>query len=418
MAAGMVGWLVFMLACVGGPAWSPDSSKLLFAWRDGESDRYNVAVYDRATRQSRIIFQHRSANEGSDDFNVVPAWQNDGTRAIVAMTTEVSDTHCSLLSIAIKGTEPPEVYDLGQKTVCFNPAVMPQIGTRVYIAKEGGITWLDLSTGESGSKTITDESGFEKGNSLLGEHNGQLVYTRNVSRPGNDPENKDATEDGTEFGQIELAGLDLKPKFTMWQNDVAEWGFDGFAVWEPGGSRIALVGTGKDTDKIHILDEKKGLTGTLMPALGGVKEYRLGSLAWSHDGRTLFAAAVTKGQGNDTYDYSLAEVPLAGTPGRLTRIASFHIKKTQPDQSHGGNADKLDLSDFHKDNSLLSFVVSLSPDGNTIAAIPGNMGSDCQFDEADRALFLVDMRGQARRVTRIPFPKTPKASSQPDGTAK
>ena len=52
LAVGLIGWLTFILACVGGPAWSPDSSKALFAWHDFEGGRYNVAVYDRATRKS------------------------------------------------------------------------------------------------------------------------------------------------------------------------------------------------------------------------------------------------------------------------------------------------------------------------------------------------------------------------------
>jgi hypothetical protein len=62
------GWLTFILACVGGPAWNSDSSKVLFGWHDHESSRFEVAVYDRATRQSRIIFQHLALKQGDDDF--------------------------------------------------------------------------------------------------------------------------------------------------------------------------------------------------------------------------------------------------------------------------------------------------------------------------------------------------------------
>jgi hypothetical protein len=422
LAVGLIGWLTFILACVGGPAWSPDSSKALFAWHDFEGGRYNVAVYDRATRKSQVIFQHLSPKDSDDDFNVVPAWQKVGTRAIVAMTTEDSDTHCTLLSIAMRGTAPPQVYDLGKKTMCMAPDLMPQIGTRMYIGTEDGITWLDLSTGETGSKTIGAETGWKDDFGLLSEHNGQLSYTRKVSRSLNDPKNESAKEYGVEFGRINLDGLDLKPKFTLWPSDAVDVDLDAFPVaWEPAGSRIAMIGAAKDTDKILMLDENKGMTGTLMPELGGVKAYRLGNLVWSHDGKTLLAPAVTKGQGEKMYDYSLAEIPLTGAPGRLTKIASFHLKNTESaDQSHADqpNAEKSYLSDFDHDDLILSSSVSLSPDGSTIAATPANMDKDNRFDAPDHALFLVDMTRPTRRVTRIPYPKVPPTSAQPARSAK
>ena len=421
--------MTFILACVGGPAWSPDSSKILFAWRDYEGGRYNVAVYDRATRVSRIIFQHRSPKEDEDnDFTAVPEWQKDGTRAIVAMTTEDSDTHCTLFSIELKGKAPPEAYDLGKKTMCTDPGSMPQIGTRLFIGGENFITWLDLSTGETRSKTIEGEGNF------IAEHNGQLVYARGVSRPVNDPKNKDAKEEGVEFGRVKLNDKlddpELKPQFTLWAKDVAnaDLGNAGFGSWEPGGSRIAMVGPLKNTDRILMLDENKRMTGTLMPELSGVKNYRLGNLVWSHDGKTLFAPAITRGQGDNTYDYSLAEIPLTGAPGRLTRIVSFHIKKDEPtadqakDQPAAGQAaEQSDLSEFdHSDDNgfvFFSMQVSLSPDETMIAATPANMDKG-SFAGPDRALFLVDLRRPTHRVTRIPFPKASMAAPQPAGTAK
>jgi hypothetical protein len=181
-------------------------------------------------------------------------------------------------------------------------------------------------------------------------------------------------------------------------------------TWEPGGSRIAIIGHAKDTDKIILLDENKGLTGTLTPELGGVKAYRFGNLVWSHDGEMLFASVITKGQGDTMYDYSLSEISLAGTPGRMTRITSFHTKK---DKQGNDQADPLEFDA----GALLGMQVSLSPDGSTIAATPANMDKD-SFDRSDRALFLVDMRQPTHRVTRIPFPKAPKAVPQPARTAQ
>jgi len=169
LAIGLVAWLTFILACTGGPAWSPDSRKILFGWRDDETGRYEVAVFDRATRESRIIFQHRSPkNDDDGNFFVVPAWQNNGTRALVAMSGTGNDSRFTLFSIALKGAAPTEAYDLGEGALCLAPALMPQIGTRMYIGGDDGITWLDLSTGETQYKAIPDGAKF------VAEHNANL----------------------------------------------------------------------------------------------------------------------------------------------------------------------------------------------------------------------------------------------------
>jgi hypothetical protein len=40
------GWLIFILACAaGGPAWSPDGSQILFAYRDVANERTSVALF-------------------------------------------------------------------------------------------------------------------------------------------------------------------------------------------------------------------------------------------------------------------------------------------------------------------------------------------------------------------------------------
>jgi hypothetical protein len=408
-AVGLAGWITFMLACAGGPSWSPDSSKVLFAWRDFDGGRYGVSVYDRRTRELRTIFQHFSPKqEGDTDFNVIPAWNQDGERAIVAMTTGESGDQCTLLSIAVEGSAPPEVYSLGKKAACWASTLMPQIGSRVYIGGEDRITWLDLSTGESGHEAVEGGAGF------LGEHNGELVYAREASRPLDGSNDDDARDTGLEFGRVELDSLELRSAFTLWENDMPGVNLDemSFGAWEPGGSRIAMVGPGEQTDTILILDENNGLSGTLRPTLSGVTNYRLGNLLWSPDRTTLFAPAVTKGQVANMYDYFLAEIPVTGAPGRLTRIASFHARKT------GGNVqNSADLLNVEHGDMALGMSISLSPDGSMISATPANVDQD-SFDAPDRALFLVDMGRIPRRVTLIPFPTAANASRHAARTAQ
>jgi hypothetical protein len=240
-----------------------------------------------------------------------------------------------------------------------------------------------------------------------------------------------------EFGRIELNDkLDepaLKPLFTLWVGDLPDVDLDDLApgAWEPGGTRIAIVWPGKDTDTILLLDENKGMTGTLVPEFAGVKHYRIGNLVWSRDRKTLFAAAITTGQGDKTYDYSLAEIPVTGgkdgVSGRLTRLLSFTQKSsedTPADQTHPDKAGadqtqagENDLSDFEHSFLFLYAQVSLSPDGTMIAATPANIDVE-DMKAADRALFLVDVRGATRHITRIPFPKVSNAHPQAASAAQ
>ena|ERR1035441_935298 len=160
-----------------------------------------------------------------------------------------------------------------------------------------------------------------------------------------------------------------------------------FGSWEPQGPRIVVVESNDGVDKVVFLDEKKGLLGTPSPDFGG-KAFRLGNVVWSRDGKTLYASSCTKGEQENSSDYWLAEIPVAGAPSRLTRIA--HI-----------NALSID---HLEDDLIFSMRVSLSPDGNLIAATPANLGKD-NIAEADRALFLIDVQHPAHRITRIPIPE-------------
>jgi hypothetical protein len=56
-------------------------------------------------------------------------------------------------------------------------------------------------------------------------------------------------------------------------------------------------------------------------------------------------------------------------------------------------------------------LIALSPDGSTIAATTAHLGED-KIKPADRGLFLVDLRGPGRKVTKIPYPRAQQASGK------
>jgi hypothetical protein len=101
----------------------------------------------------------------------------------------------------------------------------------------------------------------------------------------------------------------------------------------------------------------------------------------------LYVPAIVPLGRENQYTYSLAEIPLSGAPGRLTRIADFEWKS----------------SDDVKGFLYLGMQVSLAPDGKTIAATTATMRDGVA--KADRALFLIDVHRPDRRITRIAPPK-------------
>lgn len=388
----LVGWLIFILACVEGPGWSPDSSKVLFSYFDSDGGRYAVALYDVAKHKTKLIFE-RPTKEEDDNLGLLPAWQSDGSRALILVNemASESDKHCVLLSLPVGSNGVPRTYDLGKAKDCwYRPMVMQQ-SDKLYLGDEDGLNWVNLATGETGSTEIKGGPGF------LHERNGQIVYMRGTSRPVAGAKEKNSDEEGIEFGQINLADATLKPSFTIWQTQFPDvkFGDSMSAAWEPSGSHVALIGVGEDSDRILMMDENKGPTGTIDPNLG-VKPVRIGNLLWSHDGKTFYSAAVNKGSKEKTCDFSLAEIPVSGASGRLTRIASF-------------SCDDVSKNDIREHLEMI-LPLALSPDDNWIAATPSNCAPD-KFAAVDHALFLIDLRRKERRITRVSFPTLPKTGS-------
>lgn len=393
-AIALVGWTTFILACVEGPAWSPDSSRVLFGYYDSDAHRYNVAIYDLSKHKTRIIFERLTTEDDKDDnLGLATAWQSDGARALILTTEGSSDSskHCVLLSLPVAPKSVPRTYDLASAKDCWFRQMILQQGDKMYLSGDEGLNWVNLATGESGSSDIKGGPGF------LHERNGHVAYIRAASRPLAGAKEKDAQEDGLEFGQITLADSALKPAFTIWQTQFSDIdiGDSISTAWEPSGTRIALLGVGDNADRILLFDENKGPVGAITPTFG-TQPARLGNIIWSHDGQTLYASAITAGSSEKTCDFSLAEIPVSGAPGRLTRITSFTCKDPSDNDTRG----TLDMI----------LPLALSPDGNWIAATPSSCGAE-SFAPADRALFLIDLRHQPHRITRVPFPTAPKSGT-------
>lgn len=381
------GWLTFILACAGGPVWSPDGSQILFAYRDVENSRTSVALYDRTTGTILTLLSQPASKEG--EMALRPAWQKNGRRALVSIyragPSNSSEGACELVSIPVKSSVPVQVYNVGPNDGCINP--YPEVGGKVYFSGRD-LRWLNLESGEAESKQFKIAVPLDDTDALVySEGGGQIYYQRKATRRVNAEE-----EVGREIGRVQLEDASVKPLLTIWDKDIAPFAAeDLYPILWVRESTMALIAAAKEkgADKILLVEENKGVTGTVAPDLG-VPLYKLGNLVWSLDGRQLYASVITMGDQKDTLNYGVAEIPIGAGKAHLIHIAVIQAQL---------NEDFVTLFQT-------SLPVSLSPDGRWIAATPAVLGHG-QIEDRDRALFLIDLHDPARAVQRIAIPKQP-----------
>jgi WD40 repeat protein len=395
------GWLIFIMACAGGPAWSPDGSQILFAYRDVANARTSVALYDRVTGKVSTIFtQPVPADEEQSPGQVAlhPTWQKDGTRALVTILrykvpNSSDEMACELISLPVKSNLPVHVYNLGFTPDCMN---VPEIGDTIFF---GGyrLNWINLATGEEHAKNI-EGVGEDKAGVGFWEQYGRLYYKRGVKRTVTGPSGQPTQAAGMEFGRWQTEDNSPKPSFTLWDEDFSAVGvkhnpdemFD--ISFGPNGVMGAL--STPEGDKILFTENGKGIVRVLDPSLD-LKSYSLGSLVWSQDGKTLYAPVLTRGDADNALNYELAEIPVAGGKAQLTKIAVIHSE----------------MNDDLKGWLRSSMQVSQSPDGRWIAATPAVLGKG-MVDDGDRALFLIDLHDPARHMEKVPIPPQPAEGSR------
>ncbi len=386
MVVAIAAWMIFILACIGGPAWSPDGTQILFTYRDVAHSRNSAALYDRKTDRVTLIFSQPA--EKADEIGIEPEWQSDGTRALLTLYhTGSNNESCELLSIPVKSQLPLQAYSLGSTDGCMGPH--PQIGNRIFF---GGnrLRWIDLATGSTESKTFGDDL------LLVSQSGEQISYVRAVSRVSPHGEGEPPKEKGWEFGHIDISDMSLKLGFTVWLSEIPSLSkmVDELPqpFWNHEGSRFALISNStKDEHRTSVafFDGVKGYDRSLTPDFGG-REALLGNLVWSRDGSSLYASALVKTDQPAVSEYCLAEIPLDGTRARLTQLASMHTPKDgDPDATF-----------------VFGMQVSLSPAADLIAATPAVLEKE-SLDARDRALFLINVRDHSRHIQRIPLPDSP-----------
>lgn len=383
---GLLGVLLYVLSCR--PAWSPDSSKVLFRYCNPETDETGVALYDRNTGAVRSIFSRQLGDEKCTEGSPSAAWSDDGSRAIIVWgetrekkrknpstrKMEIVKTTVARVEIfPVEGAGKKSHFKLRRFQLSDAVSMVPlaESGGNLYLTgtDKAKVLQLDLKSGKQKVRMLEGDS-----EPILYSHDGHITYGRDSAE----------NSDDAELGELDTTDLSLHSGFVLKKKSLEAQGvsnFTGLIAFEPHGSRLAMPAVGEDKKARILMCNRRGLEQVLKPEFADPAS-RLGNLEWSGDDNTLYAMVVIPTEKKGMVQYSLGEIPLDGGPVRLTPIVRANISS---------------------DDALLPFQISISPDGSTIAASTAHFDKD-DIEPSNRGLFLVDLSDPGRKVTRIQYP--------------
>jgi len=375
--SGLVGWLLFVLACTGWPAWSPDSRKVLFPYFNPDSKDAGIALYDHATGIVTPVFHQ--VTEESDPSIPFGQFSQDGKQIIVALVTDHEGVPDEVLLLPAEGNKAARRFMLPASTqFCFPP--FPQSGNDLFVGLSY-IARLNLKTGAVETKEFSGGKGIH----LIPD--GERIWYVMYDLEGEGHED----DSGFQVGELNRNDLSLKSLFELWDSDTRSRGITHLHIPGltplPGGAGLVTSARVGD-DAALVFFNRAGLDRVVTPPLPG-KGYRLGKLAWSADGKTIYTTAIASGKKGEA-DLSIAEIPVNGGPVRLTSITRL-VLSPPPDND--------------PENFDFFIQVSLSPDGHTLATTTGFLNQKNLAKKEDRALYLIDLRDSGRKVTKQPIPQ-------------
>lgn len=354
----------YLVACR--PSWSPDGSKVLFPYFHvgGDKSEIGLALFDKNTGKAKSIL---TTEPTLDSLGPWAHWDRKGEKAIVSWVERVEGKPNRLrVQIMRIGAKKPERTFVVPEVEILPGFQLPEVAGGLFVGGKS-LARLDLETGKVQRRKLDGKQGVV----LVGQKN-QICYCGDSRGPTK----------GYEIGTVDPKTLALKPALTLRREEVGE--VSPFIAAAKDGSAIALMG--KKDHRYHLLivagsKLQKSILLELPPAT-----HELGNLDFSPDGKTIYAALVTKAKGKRRYQLGIAEAAVSS--GAVRVIPLLHVQ----------------LSDGTEESALLLFFqVALSPDGKTAAASPTCFPEGYE-DEKDRALYLVDLTTPERTVTKVPPP--------------
>ena len=382
---GLTGLVLFILACR--PSWSPDGRKVLYSYWDDGAGKAAVAVFDRKTRSSHLIFEW--GNEESSNQTLAGAqWTKDGEEAIV--TTYVEEA-VQIVVVSVTTQRPLQMYAL-KKMGDLSVLPIPQVGNQLFVV--GGKAWvrLNLTTGE-----VLRREDKEVEDGLLYDVGGKVFYIRQIEEKAEETK-KEVGEKKTletprknyEFGELDQKDLSLHPTLTLRSEELESKGIrelTGFADVDPGSLKTAITTDATEGKPARIVVIGKSGVEQILEVGTKEKPFKLGNPQWSRDGKMIFVSAVIEGEKTKRAEFGVVEVPVDGKVSRFDRI------------------EEGPKEDFDEDFLTFAQIV-LSPDGKLIAVTNGHV--DTLPDK--KGLFLLDVSRPQRPVNFYPAPALPAVS--------
>jgi WD40-like Beta Propeller Repeat len=383
---------LYILACR--PSWSPDGRTVVYSYWDEGAQKSAIAMFDRKTRTSRVIFELASETNSSNEI-LAAQWAKDGVNVIVALPA--GDNGTSVLLLPQNAQKPVRAFTIEhmEESDDLGLIPLPQIGNQLFVAGSKWRTRINLETGE-----IYSYQQKEKNECVLTEAGDKIFYMRELEVKGTGHKEGEAkketgqqknsdVERAYEFGELDQKDLSFHATITLKTQDLTARGIGdptGYLDVAPGDLKIAATADGLgDTDPRILVIGQSGIEQILE---GGIKgqPYTLGNPQWSRDGKLIYVPALIKNREPKRAEFAVVEVRVDGSGSRIDQIEEISMEQ--------------------KLENFLSYVqIALSPDGKLIAASTGQVENAAAVR---KGLFLLDVSKANRPVEFYPAPALPK----------
>jgi hypothetical protein len=382
---GLGALLLYILACT---SFSSDDSKLLYLTIDARSGMTAVAVYDRKTAKSEMLFEpvtQASGNVTVANFTpgkpalMRPQWLEGGHDFLASWTMGLDDSdktlYLAVLPYDRRGLARTfQLSDLAKDAssqLLYWP--LPVVGSSVFlIGESNSLVRLNLETGKMHRQTNQQQL-----IPLPSPDNDRIFYLLGGANDSNGP---------SEFGLLNPETFARTPMFQIKDQSAIP-----SISLSRDTKRLAYLVENENPQDIHVLETGQPARTLSLPSLGTNTQVLI--YHFSLKGDILYGSFRSPADGANA-NYGFVEIPLDGSTIRQTTLIS--------------NAASNDKDMFP------SFQIDISHDGKTLAVESLWFAyQDPPIKAGDCALFLVDLADPQRRVTKVPIPLPPRDQPSP-----
>ena len=353
------------------PAWSPDSATVVFPGKlDG---RAAIAQYNVHSKQCRVI----SVAPADQKFALAHYLSNDELLVLANQPANKNVLVVTRHSLANNTAELPGPFAIAGEDDAIHHLLLPPVVVAGQLFLGGKhLTRVDLATG----KTLRADRPDETNEILLGKRGDGICYL------ATDQRNKCQWELGTiDPESLARTTLFRSPAITA---DDPGWAVLPVPCFHQDLRRVAIPGErtmqeSGDSKHAAILVFQAGKLEHVMPISPTGEDVAIGSLAWTHDGLgllTVVARRTENGQRFSLYERSLGEGKARETT--LLEVPDNEEKPTDP-------------------APILQMQLAMSPDSKWAAVTTSFVAEQAK---PAHALLLVNVSGDERTVTTVPFP--------------